>query len=55
MIIAVVYIAPSAHAKANANKAVGGLHDASELLTTHPDSFVVVAGDLNHTSLKAVF
>ena len=56
LIVAVVYIAPSAHAKANANETLGGLRDAiSELLTKHPDSFVVVAGDFNHTSLKAVF
>ena len=44
VIVAVVYIAPSTHDKGNANKALGGLHDAiSELLT------------FNHTSLKAVF
>ena len=55
MIVAFVNIAPSAHAKANANKTLGGLHDAiSELLTKHPDSSVVVAGEFNHTSLKAV-
>lgn len=54
--VAVVYIAPSKNAKANANEALGGLHDAIfELLTKHPDSFVVVTGDFNHTSLKAVF
>ena len=52
MIVAVVYIASSANAKANTNDALGRLHDAiSECLTKNPDSFVVVAGDFNHTSL----
>ncbi len=58
MLVVAVYIAPSATAKANANanEALGGLHDAiSELLTAHPDSSVVVAGDFNHTSLNTVF
>ncbi|XP_062919386.1 uncharacterized protein LOC134354363 [Mobula hypostoma] len=56
MLVAAVYIARSANAKANGNEALGGLHEAiSELLTTHPDSFVVIAGDFNHTSLKTVF
>ena len=56
MIVAVVYIAPSAHAKANGNEALGGLHEAiGELLNKHPDSFVVMAGDFHHSSLKAVF
>ena len=40
--------------KANANEALGGLHDAiSKLLTKHLGCFVVVAGEFNHTSLKA--
>lgn len=44
VIVAVVYIAPSTSAKANANEALGELHDAiSELVSEHPDSFVVVA------------
>ncbi|XP_059825173.1 uncharacterized protein LOC132393795 [Hypanus sabinus] len=56
MLVVAVNVAPSANAEANANEAVGGLHEAiSELLTTHPDSFVVIAGDFNHTSLKTVF
>ena len=56
VIVAVVYIGPSPHAKANTNEALGGLHDAiSELLTKHPDSFVVVAGDFNHISYKCCF
>ena len=55
MTVAVVYIAPSAHAKANANEPLGRLRDTiSELLTKHLDRFLVVAGDFNHTSLKAV-
>lgn len=55
VIVAVVYIAPSANANANANEALGELHDAiSELVSEHLDSFVVVAGDFNHTSLKTV-
>ena len=56
VIVAVVYTAPSTDAKANTNEALGRLHDAiSELLTKHLDSFVEVAGDYNHISLKALF
>lgn len=49
----IVYIALSTNAKADANEALEGLHDnISELPTKHPDNFVVVAEDFNHTSLK---
>ena len=53
MIVVAVYIAPSSNAKAN--KVLRPLYDViSALLTKHPDSFVVVAGDFNHINLKTV-
>lgn len=37
---------------ANAKKALGELLRATgELQTAHPDSFLVIAGDFNHTTL----
>lgn len=47
VIVVAIYIAPSSNA--NANEVLCPLYDAiSMLLTKHPDSFVVVAGDFNH-------
>lgn len=53
--VVAVYVAPSANVNSKANEALGALHDAiSEFQTKYPDSFIVVAGDFNHTSLKTV-
>ena len=53
VIVVAVYIAPCANA--NAYEVLRPLFDViSALLTKHPDSFVVVAGDFNHISLKTV-
>ena len=56
VIVVAVYIAPSSSSNANTTEVLRPLYDViSVLLTKHPDSFVVVAGDFNHISLKTVF
>lgn len=55
VIIVAVYIPPSASTNAKASGTLSELYKIiSDLRTAHPDSFFIVAGDLNNATLKSV-
>lgn len=54
ILLVVVYIPPSSN-NSDRNKALSELYHAiCEQQTTHPDGFLIVAGDFNHADLKSM-